>query len=184
MTIYAQIIGGCWLAFLAVWIVAMLTGGGRTQRYAPSAGPVRLLLVVTIALGAVFGRRMTAYSFASFTEGVAASGCALCILGLAFAVWARVALGRNWGMPMTLHASPELVTSGPYRFVRHPIYTGMAAMAVGTALVFPLAALWAVTMIVYVVLSARREERDMERQFPDAYPAYKQRTKMLVPFLI
>jgi len=60
----------------------------------------------------------------------------------------------------------------------------MAAMAVGTALVFPLAALWAVAMIVYVVLSARREERDMERQFPDAYPAYKHRTKMLVPFLI
>ena len=60
----------------------------------------------------------------------------------------------------------------------------MAAMAIGTALVFPLAALWAVAMIVYVVLSARREERDMERQFPDAYPAYKQRSKMLVPFLI
>jgi protein-S-isoprenylcysteine O-methyltransferase Ste14 len=184
VTIYTRIIGICWLAFFAVWFVAMLRGGGRTQRYSPGAGLVRLLLVVTIALGAVFGRRLTAYTFASFTEDVAAVGCALCILGLAFAVWARVTLGRNWGMPMTLHESPELVTSGPYRFVRHPIYTGMAAMAIGTALVFPLAALWAVAMIVYVVLSARREERDMERQFPDAYPAYKQRSKMLVPFLI
>ena len=185
MTIYAQIIGGCWLAFLAVWIVAMLTGGGRTQRYAPSAGPVRLLLVVTIALGAVFGRRMTAYSFASFTEGVAASGCALCILGLAFAVWARVALGRNWGMPMTERVEPELIVSGPYRFIRHPIYSGLILAMIGTVLVTNVLGVVLVVLLGgSFVYSATVEERNLLAAFPTEYPAYRQRTKMLVPFLL
>jgi len=57
-------------------------------------------------------------------------------------------------------------------------------MWIGTSLVFPLAAGAAVLFIAYCVFSARREERDMERRFPDAYPAYKTRSKMLVPFLL
>ena len=55
--------------------------------------------------------------------------------GIGLAVWARLHLGRNWGMPMTQRAEPELVTSGPYRFVRHPIYSGLLAAMLGTALV-------------------------------------------------
>lgn len=88
-----------------------------------------------------------------------------------------------------MHVQREIIgfcwlVFGPYRFVRHPIYTGVAAMFIGTALVYPLAALAGIVMIAYMVFSARREERDMEAQFPDAYPAYKQRSKMLVPFLL
>ena len=68
--------------------------------------------------------------------------------------------------------------------MRHPIYTGLAAMLIGTVLVYPLAAVAGVAMIVYMVFSARREERDMEARFPDAYPEYRRRSKMLVPFLL
>ena len=85
---------------------------------------------------------------------------------------------------MTLHENPELVTSGPYRYVRHPIYTGLSAMLIGTSLAYPLAALPCALMIAYSVVSALREERDMEKQFPEAYPEYKKRSKMLVPFLL
>src|SRR5579863_5767635 len=60
-------------------------------------------------------------------------GIALFVLGLAFAIWARLHIGRNWGMPMSQKEVPELVTSGPYRFVRHPIYTGLLIAGVGTA---------------------------------------------------
>ena len=84
---------------------------------------------------------------------------------------------------MTLRDRPELVTSGPYAYVRHPIYTGIAAMMIGTALVQPYSALAAVALIPYLIYSSRREERDMERLLPDIYPAYKARTKSLVPFL-
>ena len=60
-------------------------------------------------------------------------GLALLALGLGFAVWARVHIGRNWGTPMTQKDQPELVTSGPYSLVRHPIYSGILVAGVGTA---------------------------------------------------
>ena len=123
-------------------------------------------------------------SFGELTDELAITGAALCIIGVAFAVWARVALGRNWGMPMTRHADPELVTSGPYRFVRHPIYTGLSVILIGSALVYPHAvALPCALMVGYSVFSARREERDLEARFPETYPVYKRRSKFLVPFV-
>ncbi len=56
-------------------------------------------------------------------------GAALFLGGLGPAIWARLHLGRNWGMPQTLKSEPELITSGPYRLLRHPIYTGILTAA-------------------------------------------------------
>jgi protein-S-isoprenylcysteine O-methyltransferase Ste14 len=189
MRVYDIVIAVCWLVFFATWAVLALPGS-RTGRRAPSAGQrlVRLAVLSLAALAVIFADRLPvdlARSTARFAEdiGAAAVGDALCVAGLAFAVWARVALGRSWGMPMTLHEKPELVTRGPYAYVRHPIYTGVSTMAIGTTLVYPLAGIWAVALTAYFVFSARREERDMEQRFPDTYPAYRQRSKMLVPFV-
>lgn len=143
-----------------------------------------MLIVIAIFFTIGYGNALQLRPFGQYTLDIAAAGVALCIAGLLFSVWARVALGRNWGMPMTQHDDPELVTSGPYRFVRHPIYTGLDAMMIGTALVHPLAALPCALMVAYTAFSARREERDMEQRFPAAYPDYKRRSKMLVPFLL
>jgi protein-S-isoprenylcysteine O-methyltransferase Ste14 len=93
-------------------------------------------------------------------------------------------MGSNWGMPMTQHANPELVTSGPYRVVRHPIYTGLSAMFVGTALAYPLTALPCAIVIAYSLYGAKREEHDMEQRFGDKYRDYRQRSKFILPFLI
>jgi protein-S-isoprenylcysteine O-methyltransferase Ste14 len=176
------IVGVSWLVFLAVWaVLATVYGGSAPRTFSPRARAVRLLLFVGFLLAMIYGWNLRL--FGAWSANVANAGSALCVLGLAFAIWARVSLASNWGMPMTLHANPELVTSGPYRFVRHPIYTGLTAMLFGTALVFPIAALPGGLMIAYSLHSARREERDMERRFPDAYPAYRQRSKFLVPFL-
>jgi protein-S-isoprenylcysteine O-methyltransferase Ste14 len=184
MTTFNTIIGACWIAFFAVWLAfAVRRNTGRSSR-SPGAMGMRLVLAVALIFGALFGQRLPILAFGRFTTEVATLGCALCFAGLAFAVWARVALGRSWGMPMTLHQKPDLVTSGPYRFVRHPIYTGMSAMVIGTALVYPGMLLWAAFLIVYMIVSARREERDMALLFPDTYTAYRQRSKMLVPFVL
>ena len=115
----------------------------------------------------------------------AALGLTLLAVGLAFAVWARVHIGRNWGSPMTRKDDPELVTSGPYRLVRHPIYAGILLAGVGTAVA--LTWLWLVPVVlaaIYFVYSAVVEERFMTERFPDAYPAYVRSTKMLVPFVL
>jgi len=113
-----------------------------------------------------------------------ALGLVLLVIGLGFAVWARPHIGRNWGTPMTQKQEPDLVTSGPYRLVRHPIYSGLLLAVVGTAVA--LSWLWLIAAALaglYFVYSATVEEHYLATQFPDTYPAYKQSTKMLVPYV-
>lgn len=179
------VIGICWVAFLAAWaVLAMFFGVSGRRNSSVGARGIRLLLLVVIFIAIQYGVRMPLRPLAGVGGNLATAGAIICVAGVAFAIWARVTLGKNWGMPMTLHENPELVTSGPYRYVRHPIYTGLSAMLIGTSLAYPLAALPCALMIAYSVVSALREERDMEKQFPEAYPEYKKRSKMLVPFLL
>lgn len=186
MSLYHEVIGICWLAFFAVWAIAAMTlGGGGNRRNSPMEFGGQLLFIVAIFLWLRYGGRVPVQPSGVPANEVAATvGAVLCIVGTAFASWARVVLGRNWGMPMTHHEAPELVTSGPYSYVRHPIYTGLSAMWIGTALVYPLAVPASVVLIAYSLFSAIREERDMEQRFPEEYSEYKKHSKMLVPFLI
>ena len=86
---------------------------------------------------------------------------------------------------MTQKAEPELVTSGPYRAVRHPIYSGLLAALLGTALVINLVGLIIVPIFVgYFYYSASVEERNLTATFPTTYPAYRASTKMLIPFIL
>ena len=111
-------------------------------------------------------------------------GLAAWTLGLGLAIWARLYIGRNWGMPMTRKAEPELVTTGPYHRVRHPIYSGILIAGVGTAVA--LSPWWLIVVGlagIYFGYSATVEERNMAEQFPNTYPAYRRSTKMLLPFV-
>src|SRR5690348_15955670 len=119
-----------WAAFWLYWIVAAFSSKrGRV----PWSRELRIRAVVVVAaillirLGAFRGHN--AHS-ALWREAL---GLALFALGLGFALWARVHIGRNWGLPMTRKDEPTLVTSGPYHLVRHPIYSGLLAAGVGTA---------------------------------------------------
>ena len=112
------------------------------------------------------------------------AGVVVCLLGLGFAIWARVHIGHNWGTPMSRKNEPELVTSGPYHLVRHPIYSGVLLAGVGTATALGRGWLIAVALAgVYFVYSATVEERNMAKQFPEQYPAYRHSTRMFVPFV-
>ena len=85
---------------------------------------------------------------------------------------------------MTQKEEPELVTSGPYHLVRHPIYSGILVAGVGTAVA--LSWLWLAAFLlagVYFIYAATVEERYLTEQFPDEYPAYKRSTRMLVPYV-
>jgi len=106
------------------------------------------------------------------------------VCGLGLSIWARMYLDKNWGMPMTLKEKPELVTTGPYAYMRHPIYLGMMIAMLGTAIVINV--IWLIPFIfmsVYFVYSLKIEEHTMLEQFPKEYKEYKKHTKALIPYI-
>jgi protein-S-isoprenylcysteine O-methyltransferase Ste14 len=173
-------IGIAWLVFWAYWLASALSvkAGRASARRIPLTG---LSLLSVILLLRVF----RGGSLAVHSPVLGAIGTVVFASGIALAVWARIHLGRNWGMPMTQKAEPELVTSGPYRFVRHPIYSGLLTALLGTALATNLIGLVIVVVLGgYFYYSASVEERNLIATFPTAYPAYRSSTKMLVPFVL
>ena len=112
-------------------------------------------------------------------------GVGITVGGLAFAVWARRHIGRNWSAIVTLKQDHELVTSGPYALVRHPIYTGLLSGFLGSAIALGQRRGLLALAIVYVALlrKYKLEERWMRERFGVAYDAYRARVKALVPFL-
>ena len=113
-------------------------------------------------------------------------GAALTAAGLLFAVWARVHLGRNWSGTVTIKEGHELITSGPYALVRHPIYTGLLLAFIGSALARgELRGILAVALVFWSFWRKLRiEERWMREQFGEAYEAYSRRVSALVPFIL
>ncbi len=170
-----------WAAFWLYWLVAafsMKRGRVPWSRELRIRAVIAVVVILLIRVGAFRGHGLNADAWRA---GV---GLVLFALGLGLAVWVRIHIGRNWGTPMTQKETPELVTSGPYRLVRHPIYSGILAAGAGTAVALSWVWLTAVALAgVYFLYSATVEERYMAEQFPDRYPAYKHSTKMLVPFV-
>lgn len=172
----------CWVAFWVYWLVAstgVKAGQTRWTRFAGIRVGVILVVLLLLRVGAFKGHVATDNPW---LQGV---GLAVFLLGLALAIWARVYLGRNWGMPMSQKVDPELVTAGPYRSIRHPIYSGIILAMIGTTIAVSLYWLIAVVVVgAYFLYSAIVEERSMARLFPDSYPEYKRSTKMLIPHII
>jgi protein-S-isoprenylcysteine O-methyltransferase Ste14 len=192
MVVYRALLAALWLLFIIVWIAAAFTAKrsvGGARRWGREVGlrlailaSVLLLLRIPILYHAVrYGRA----HMLNADPRLALAGTILCALGVTWAIWARLYLGGNWGLPMSRKVQPELVTTGPYAFVRHPIYAGILLALLGSALAESY--VWLLALVVagvYFTYSARSEERLMRETFPDRYPAYQRRTKMLVPFVL
>ncbi len=190
MTAIDIIIGVGWIVFWAYWLLMAATakaGRSRWTRFAGVRVGIILIILLLIRLRVFKGHGATGHTWVAATHNpwLLGTGLAIFVLGLALAVWARVYLGRNWGMPMSQKADPELVTTGPYRRIRHPIYSGIILGMVGTAIAVSLYWLIAVAFLgVYFLVSAVVEERNMAKLFPTAYPPYKRATKMLIPYVL
>ena len=191
MTIYIRLIAALWLIFIVYW-AAMAVGAKKNigarfwSREVGLRVGVLVLILLALRLPVVRQAMRNALAYAASTSVLlGAIGVVLCALGIGLAIWARAYLGRNWGMPMSRKENPELVTSGPYAYVRHPIYTGILMAMLGSAI--GESPFWSIPLVlfgIYFVYSARREEKLMMEQFPEQYRAYMSRTKMLVPFLL
>lgn len=181
MTEVEVIFAVVWAAFWLYWLVAAFSMKRGRVLWSHELRIRAALVVIVIVLLRLGAFRDHTLNTDLWRAGL---GLVLFALGLGFAIWARVHLGRNWGTPMTQKEEPELVTSGPYGLVRHPIYSGILLAGIGTAVSLNWQWLIAVVLAgVYFVYSATVEERYLTGKFPGAYPAYKGVTKMVVPLV-
>lgn len=187
--LHTYLFPGLWWAWLAYWALASL--GGKAVRRRESAlsrlahfGPFLLaawLVGADRLPGDFLGGRIWPQTEVTFW-----TGAAMLAGGLAFTVWARRVLGGNWSGSVTVKEGHELVRTGPYALVRHPIYTGLLLGFLGTALA---RAEWRGVVAVAILLPAlwrklRLEERWMGETFGPAYADYRQGTAALIPYLL
>jgi protein-S-isoprenylcysteine O-methyltransferase Ste14 len=178
----------CWGIFLCVWAANAARAKPTVEKQSVES---RMAHRIPIGLGTwlLFFPKFSAgfnRQIIPATDELQMAAMAICICGLVFTIWARYTLAGNWSSDVTFKREHELIRSGPYRFVRHPIYTGLLAMCLGTAI--HVGQLRCLLSLVFVSLGfwikLRQEERLLLRHFPDAYPNYRRDVKALVPFVI
>jgi protein-S-isoprenylcysteine O-methyltransferase Ste14 len=187
-TFFAALIPALWLIWLAAWAVAAFRTKQTVRResmgsrlaYSILLIAGGLMLSMPHILGAALEQRFHPRSFGWYLVGLA-----LVLAGLGFTIAARVWLGRNWSGTVTLKEDHELIRSGPYALVRHPIYTGLLLALIGTAIVVgrwrALVAL--VPFLAGFLLKMRKEEQFMADAFGEQYARYRGEVAALVPFL-
>ena len=183
--IYRDLIVALWLVLFATW--AASARGNKATVYSHGQGARIAFLVLLLALVAAEGALPAPFRRPVLpgTSEVRALSVALCASGIAFAIWARFTIGRNWSATPTLKRDHELERSGPYRLVRHPIYTGILLAGEGT--LASCGSYRDLLTMAYILVAVRLkigiEERLMLRQFPQDYPAYQRTAKALIPFV-
>jgi protein-S-isoprenylcysteine O-methyltransferase Ste14 len=182
-----MVIPGLWLAWVGYWMAAA-AGAKHDRRSETPASRLAHLLPLGLAIVLLVAPSPSGWAAARFLPRSWAFywlGAALTAAGLGFACWARVHLGRNWSAVVTVKQDHELVQSGPYRLVRHPIYTGLLLAFLGTAIARgEWLSLLAVPLALFSFMrKIRLEEQWMAEQFPHAYPDYRARVAALIPFL-
>lgn len=187
--IHQYLIFGLWLAWLIYWMAASRGNKEVAQR---ESGASRASHLIPLSIGAwlLFAQR-TPWAplnerFVPLAEWPFVAGAILVALGLAFAVWARVYLGGNWSGTVTLKRGHELVRSGPYRFVRNPIYTGLIVAFIGSALARGMRGSVLGVAIAFGAVwhKSRIEERVLHDAFGEQYDDYKRETAALIPFVL
>ena len=176
----------CWGAFALTWIAGAVYNDSR----APAAERSRMWfpptgwVIVGVAWVAVPGTDWNSLT-RHLPPWIRILGLAILLAATAFTVWARLALGTMWSGAPTVKQQHQLRTTGAYGVTRHPIYTGMLSMMLGSLLLVG-GGRWIVPFPVFLVLlevKIRVEERLMLAEFPDEYPRYRQRVPRLVPGL-
>jgi protein-S-isoprenylcysteine O-methyltransferase Ste14 len=183
--IVAYILDALWLILITYWAISAF-GNKRSVYTQPRIQRLVYLFGFLLVMFLIFHTQALEFQIFRRTIFTQIAGIILCADGIAFAIWARRVLGTNWSGVVTLKENHELIRRGPYRIVRHPIYTGIVLAALGTVLATvptvqgPLCVL---AIIIGFRLKSLKEEELMIRQFPDAYPAYKREVRAIIPFV-
>jgi protein-S-isoprenylcysteine O-methyltransferase Ste14 len=181
-----SLIGYTWGALGLVWLIGLAFTRRTVRRHAVG---VRLFHLALASVGfALLGSNWFAHTWMAMrflpqSQLFDTVGLALTVAGCAFAVWARITLGRNWSGQATIKSGHEVIVTGPYALARHPIYTGFVTAAIGTA--FAVGEIRCVLGLVVIVLALMikmsQEEKLMMQTFPDVYARYRQHVRALIP---
>ena len=183
-------IGAMWGIWLLYWFISAVAVKSTRQRASRAA---RWSYLVPTLLGiALMGRN----HFSGSTEWLATNvvplgddtsrlAIVLVTLGLGFSIWARWHLGRNWSASVTIKEGHELIRSGPYAWVRHPIYTGMLAAGIGTAIAIgELHAFLGLALATAgFIRKMQIEEESMREVFGEQYVKYEAEVFALIPYV-
>lgn len=196
-----RIVTAAWVIWLLVWAIASARTKRVAQRESISSrvsylvpmwlSAILLLLAKRSHVGASLAGAGEPLSwlylrFVPFYAGVVWMGTPLVVSGVLIAFWARFHLAGNWSGSVTIKQDHELVLTGPYRFVRHPIYTGLLLAVAGTACAIgQVRGLLALGLVFFALWYKRQiEERAMIKTFGDAYYRYRDSVKGLIPYII
>src|SRR6187431_13468 len=187
-TVAGEFVAVCYAVFLIYWIVAAFSTKRTAERpgwrssWLIRGAAITLLLLLIRPVAPGLPRRI----LWTYTPAVGITAIVLTAFGLAVLVWARATLAGNWSADVVFKENHELVERGPYRYVRHPIYSGFILMAAGGILLLgtamALVVLLGLPVLLWLKLS--QEEALLTRHFPEEYPRYKARVKALIPFII
>jgi protein-S-isoprenylcysteine O-methyltransferase Ste14 len=186
LTSFGWVALALWVVWFAYWGLSAL---GRPKLSRSDAGPSFLayrVANITAILFLLFPRFRDTWINTQVFEpaaGIMVAGLVLTLAGLAISVWARIHLGEQWTGRVGVREGHELVRSGPYRFVRHPIYSGMLLAFIGTALVY---CDWRSLVAIALMTAAlsyklQREERWMREHFAADYQAYLRKVAAIIP---
>lgn len=187
-TFYQYFFYGVWFLLVAFWVARSrdVKVTARRQARLPRIANLTLIYAASALLAGPFvplGWLTDRVIPVSLWKEYCDAGAGLTLLGALLMIWARIHLGRNWSSVAAVKVDHELVTDGPYRWMRHPIYSGLLLAFIGTSLAI---GQWRGILAVALALAAflQRiviEDRFMREQFGAVYESYAQRVRALVP---
>jgi len=177
-----------WIIFLVYWLVSALKTNRASRRESHVS---RYSIMLMLVAGYLFlfrsevGFGLLGRHFLPRVPMVEMTGIALLWLGLTLAIWARYHLGQYWSARVTIKEGHQLIRTGPYARLRHPIYTGLVLMTAGTALAIDRwrCVLGAALTLAAYSLKARKEEAMLSQQFGEAFQEHRRHTGFLIPRL-
>ncbi|HTB62541.1 MAG TPA: isoprenylcysteine carboxylmethyltransferase family protein [Opitutales bacterium] len=184
--IYENIDRILWLGIIAYWIITWQGNKKTVQSANPRGRLIGFLFFIVFAYALYHADGWLKTRLLPDNDTMHLLGTVCTASGIAFAIWARVTLGRNWSANPTIKEGHELITQGPYRFVRHPIYTGLLLAMFGTFFLQN-GLLRDLLFCLFIVFGLRTksliEEKFMFQTFPQSYPDYCRRTKAIIPYI-
>jgi protein-S-isoprenylcysteine O-methyltransferase Ste14 len=178
-------VGYGWMAVFIIWCIGRLTAK-RIAKPQPALSSLiyfgLMFLMMAMLFNHVFFSDETVISHGRECSTL---GVAVFTFGIFMTVWSRISLASNWSASVAIKENHVLIEKGPYKSLRHPMYTGLTSMVIGSAIVKGSvdSIVAAVGFLFLHIWKLRREEAILSAHFPDSYPDYKKRTNALIPFI-